>query len=54
MKSCFLERGYSKQIIDTQMGKVKFGQRLKSGSRQVGLGVPFLITYHPKFKKIII
>ena len=54
MKSWFLERGYSKQIIDTQMGKVKFGQRLKSGSKQVGFGVPFLITYHPKFKKIII
>ena len=24
MKSCFLERGYSKQLIDSQMGKVNF------------------------------
>ena len=26
MKSWFLERGYSKQMIASQMGKVKFGQ----------------------------
>ena len=53
MKSWFLERGYSKQMIDSQMGKVKFGQRLKAGSRQAGFGVPFVITYHPKLKKIM-
>ena len=52
MKSRFLERGYSKQMIDSQMGKVKFSQRLKAGSKQAGCGVPFLITYHPKLKKI--
>ena len=34
------------------MGKVKFGQRLKAGSKQAGFGVPFAITYHPKLKKI--
>ena len=33
MKSWFLERGYSKQIIDSQMGNVTFGQRLKAGSK---------------------
>ena len=33
-------------------GKVKFGQRLKVGSKQAGFGVPFVITYHPKLKKI--
>ena len=53
MKSWLLERGYSKQMIDSQMGKVKFGQRLKAGSKQAGFGVPFVITYHPKLKKIM-
>ena len=52
MKSWFLERGYSKQMIHSQMAKVKFGQRLKAGGKQVGFGVPFVITYHPKLKKI--
>ena len=33
-------------------GKVKFGQRLKVGSKQAGCGVPFVITYHSKLKKI--
>ena len=53
MKSWFLERGYSKQMIDSQMGKVKFGQRLKFGSKQVRFGVPFVITYHPRLKKLM-
>ena len=33
MKSWFLERGYSKKVIDSEMGKVKFSQRLKAGSK---------------------
>ena len=52
VKSWLLERGYSKQMIDSQMGKVKFGQRLKAESKQAGFGVPFVTTYHPKLKKI--
>ena len=40
-------------MIDSQMGKVKFGQRLKVGSKQAGFGVPFVITYDPKLKKIM-
>ena len=52
MKSRFLGRGYSKHMIDSQMGKVKFGQRLKAGSTQAGVGVTVVITYHPKLKKI--
>ena len=52
MKSWFSERGYSKQVIDSQMGKVKFGERLKAGSKQTGFGVSFVITYHSMFKKI--
>ena len=53
-----MERGYSKQIIDSQMkkkkkmGKVKFGQMLKIGSKHAGVDVLFVITYHPKCKKI--
>ena len=39
-------------MIDSQMEKVKFGQRLKAGSKQPGFGVPFVITCHPKLKKM--
>ena len=54
-----MERGHSKQIIDSQMkkkkkkmGKAKFGQMLKIGSKHAGVDVLFVITYHPKCKKI--
>ena len=46
-----MEREYSKQMTDSQMGKVEFGQRLKAGSEYAGVGVAFVITYHPKLKK---
>ena len=39
-------------MIGSQMGKIKFGRRLKAGSKQAGFRVPFLITYHPEIKKI--
>ena len=39
-------------MIDSQMGKVKFGQRLKASSKQARFGISFLLTYHPKLKKI--
>ena len=59
IKSWFLKTGHSKQIIDSQMkkkkkkmGKVKFGQMLKIGSKHAGVDVLFVITYHPKCKKI--
>ena len=51
MKSWFLEREYSKKMIDSLMGKVKFGKMLKAGSKEADLGVPFVIMYHPKLKK---
>ena len=38
-------------MIDLQMEKVKFGHRLKAGSKQAGVSVPFVITYHYKLKK---
>ena len=34
------------------MGKFKFGQMLKIGSKHAGVDVLFVITYHPKCKKI--
>ena len=34
------------------MVKVKFGQRLKVRSKQAGVGVAFVIKYHPKLKKM--
>ena len=51
MKSWFLERGYSKKMIDSQMAKVKFGQK-KSRDLKSITGVPFVITYHPKLREI--
>ena len=41
----------SRQIIDSQMGKVKFGQRLKAGSTQTSVGVSFVKIYHTQLKK---
>ena len=35
------------------MGKVKFDQRLKAGSKQADFDVPFVTIYHPKLKKIM-
>ena len=52
IKSWLFERGYSKQIINSKMVKVKFGQRLKVRSKQTGVGVAFVIKYHPKLKKM--
>ena len=39
-------------MINSQMVKIKFGQRVKAGSKQASIGVQFVITYHPKVKKI--
>ena len=52
MKSWILERGYSKQMIDLQMRKVKFGQRSKAGGKYAGVGIQFFVIYHPKLQKI--
>ena len=51
MKSWFLEKGYSKEMIDSQMAKVTFGQK-KSRELKSVTGVPFVITYHQKRKQI--
>ena len=36
-------------MIDSQMGKVKFGQGLQDESKQAGVGVPLVITYNLKW-----
>ena len=51
MKLWFLERRYLKQMIGLQMGKVKFGERLKAGSKQACVNVPSIITDHPSLKR---
>ena len=40
-------------MINLQIRKVKFGQRVKARPKQAGVGVPFVITYHSKLKKIV-
>ena len=52
MKPWFFEWGQSKQMIDSQIREVKFGQRLKVTHKQGGFGIPFVITYHCKLKKL--
>ena len=51
MKSWFLERGYSKEMIDSQMAKAKFGQK-KSRELKSVTGDPFVVRYHPKLREI--
>ena len=51
MKSWFLERGYSKELIDSQMAKMKFGQKQSRELKSV-TAVPLAIIYHPKLKQI--
>ena len=51
MKLQFLERGYSMEMIDSQMAKVRFGQK-NSPERKSVTNVPFVITYHPKLRQI--
>ena len=51
MKPWFLERRYSKEMIDSQMAKVKCGQK-KSRKLKSVAGVPFVTTFHPKLREI--
>ena len=51
VKSWFLDRGYSKKMIDSQMERVKFGQK-KCWELKSATGVSFVITYHPKRREI--
>ena len=49
MKSCFLNRGYPKTLIDTEISKVKL--RNTSGDKRTKTnGISLVITYHPLLK----
>ena len=49
MKSCFLNRGYPKTLIDTEVSKVKL--RNTSGDKRTKTnGISLVITYHPLLK----
>ena len=51
MKDWFLARNYAKNVVNEQINKVFFGKN-KPGRKNSENGVPFAVTYHPKFKKL--
>ena len=50
MKSWFLKRGYYKSLIEKELGKVKFSNKV-GNNQQNEKGIPFVVTYHLKKKK---
>ena len=46
MKLWFLKRSCPEHLIDTEMKKLKFKSREKTGKSK-SKGVPFVVTYHP-------
>ena len=52
-KSWFSVRGYSEDIIESEMKKVKFTSKNRNSKRGKSLkAVPFVMTYHPKLKSM--
>ena len=49
MKSCFLNRGYPKTLIDTEISKVKF-LNTSGDKRTKTKGIPLVITDNPLLK----
>ena len=53
MKSRFLVRGYPKDLIESEMKKVKFTLKIRNTKTGKSLkAVPFVTTYHPKPKSM--
>ena len=52
MKTWFLKRRYSENIINREMEKVKFEKQLFNSRRVVTKGVPLVIMYHPLLKSV--
>ena len=53
MKSCFLVKGYPKDLIETEMKKVKFTSKNRNIRREKSFkAVPFVKTYYPKLKSV--
>ena len=51
MKVWFLARDYLKNVVNEQINKVAFGKK-KPSRKNSENGVPFVVTYHPKVKKL--
>ena len=51
MKSWFLKRGYPKSLVEKELGKVKFFNKV-GNKQQKEKGIPFVAAYHPILKNI--
>ena len=51
MKEWFLARDYPENIVNEQINKVVFGKSQPSWKNSQN-GIPFVVTYHPKVKKL--
>ena len=51
MKEWFLARGYPEIVVNNQIDKVVFGKD-QSVKKNLGSVIPFVTTYHPKFKEL--
>ena len=51
MKSQFLKRVYSKSLLEKELGKVKFSNKV-GNKQQKENGIPFVVTYHSILKNI--
>ena len=49
MNSWFLNRGYPKTLLDTEVNKVKFPNTYGDKKTKTN-GIPVFITYHPLLK----
>ena len=50
MKTWFSKRGYPDKIIENEMKKVNF--RESRSKTKSAIGVPFVVTYHPRLKTL--
>ena len=51
MKVWFLARDYPINVVNEQINKVVFGKNQPSRKNSEN-GIPFVVTYHPKVKKL--
>ena len=51
MKEWFLARDYPKNVVNEQINKFVFG-RNQSSRKNSANGVPLVVTYQPKVKKL--
>ena len=51
MKSCFFKRGYPKNLVEKELRKVKFSNKV-GNKQQKEKDIPFVVTYHPILNNI--